>query len=49
MELAHKGTDAARARSQSQVQSVTVPLITRVFSKAAGAMTAPNREAKVRA
>jgi len=51
-ELAHKGTEVARARSNSQSQSAAIPLITRVFSKprtVVSAMTAPNREAKVRA
>jgi len=58
MELAQKGTEAARVRTQSQTQSAAVPLITRVFSKevwqqkprpATGATMAPRREAKVRA
>jgi hypothetical protein len=50
MELAQK--EAGRARSLSQSQSAAIPLLTRVFSKPrtpAGAMAAPNREAKVRA
>jgi len=52
MELAQKEVEAVRARSVSQSQSAAIPLLTRVFSKPrtpAGAMTAPNREAKVRA
>lgn len=52
MELAQKEAEAVRARSVSQSQSAAIPLLTKVFSKPrtlAGAMTAPNREAKVRA
>ena len=52
MELAQKEVEAVRARKLSQSQSAAIPLLTRVFSKPrtpAGAMTAPNREAKVRA
>jgi hypothetical protein len=52
MELAQKEVEAVRARSVSQSQSAAIPLLTKVFSKPrtlAGAMTAPNREAKVRA
>jgi len=58
MELAQKGTEAARVRTQSQTQSAAVPLITRAFSKevwqqkprpATGATMAPRREAKLRA
>jgi hypothetical protein len=52
MELAQKEAEAVRARSVSQSQGTAIPLLTRVFSKPrtpASAMTAPNREAKVRA
>jgi hypothetical protein len=52
MELAQKEVEAVRVRRPSQSQSAAIPLLTRVFSKPrtpAGAMTAPNREAKVRA
>jgi hypothetical protein len=52
MELAQQEVEAVRARKVSQSQSAAIPLLTRVFSKPrtpAGAMTAPNREAKVRA
>jgi predicted chitinase len=57
MELAQKGAEAARARTLSQTQSASVPMIARVFSKevwqqkprpATGATMAPRREAKVR-
>jgi len=52
VELAQKEVDAVRARSQSQSQNSAVPLLTRVFAKPrtpVAAMTAPNREARVRA
>jgi hypothetical protein len=52
MELAQKEVEAVRVRRVSQSQSAAMPLLTRVFSKPrtpASAMTAPNREAKVRA
>ena len=52
MELAQKEAEAVRARRLSQSQSAAIPLLTRVFAKPrtpAGAMPAPNREAKVRA
>jgi hypothetical protein len=52
MELAQKEVEAVRVRRLSQSQSTAIPLLTRVFSKPrtpAGAMPAPNREARVRA
>ena len=52
MELAQMEVKAVRSRTLSQSQSSAIPLLTKVFSKPrtpAGAMTAPNREAKVRA
>ncbi len=52
VELVQKEVEAVRVRSRSQSQSAAIPLFTRVFSKPrtpAGAMMAPNREAKVRA
>jgi hypothetical protein len=53
MELTQKGPEPARARPQSQAQSAAVPPITRAWQQkprtTASAMTAPNREAKVRA
>jgi len=52
VELAQKEVDAVRARSQSQSQNSAIPLLTRVFAKPrtpVAAMTAPNREARVRA
>jgi hypothetical protein len=52
MELAQKEVEAVRARRLSQSQSAAIPLLTRVFTKPrtpAGVMTAPNREAKIRA
>jgi hypothetical protein len=53
MELAQKGPEPARVRPLSQAQSAAVPPITRVWNQkprtTAGAMMAPNREARVRA
>lgn len=52
MELAQKEVEAVRVRRPSQSQGAAIPLLTRVFSKPrtpAAAMTAPNREAKIRA